>query len=235
MTFIYHEANILSRRNHHITYKWRPLFFVGRLLLFPFIWEEFRMNEKAGLRKEWMAKEAALPRNYMEASNNGIVRNLFSLPEFQRAENILFFYSIWHEPDTHEMMRRALEQKKTVALPRTYPKGVMTARRIKNLEELSPSKFGIPEPLESAMVLEPEELDLIVVPAIAFDREGYRLGHGAGYYDIYLPKTKAFTCGITRERMMVSHVPREAHDVRINCIVTEDNVLRFCGNDDSST
>ena len=185
------------------------------------------MNGKAGLRKEWMAKEAALPRGYMEASNKGISENLFSLPEFQRAENILFFYSIWHEPDTHEMMRRALEQKKTVALPRTYPKGVMTARRITSLEELSPSKFGIPEPSESATVLEPEELDLIVVPAIAFDRDGYRLGHGAGYYDIYLPRTKAFTCGITREKMLVPHVPREAHDVRVNCIVTEDNVMKF--------
>lgn len=184
-------------------------------------------SEKKMLRKEWMAKEADLPSDYAETSNIGIARNLFSLPEFQHAESILFFYSIWNEPDTHEMMRLVLGQKKTVALPRTYPRGVMTARRIASLSELTPSKFGIPEPAESATVLEPEELDFIVVPAITFDREGYRLGHGAGYYDIYLPRTKAFTCGITREKMLVTCVPRETHDIRVNCIVTEDSILRF--------
>ena len=188
---------------------------------------EKAMVHKKMLRREWMAKEAGLPPDYVKTSNTGIARNLFSLPEFQHAESILFFYSIWHEPDTHEMMRCALGQKKTVALPQTYPKGVMMARRINSLEELTPSKFGIPEPTESATVLGPEELDLIVVPAITFDREGYRLGHGAGYYDIYLPRTKAFTCGITREKMLVPRVPREAHDIRVNCIVTEDSILRF--------
>ncbi|MDR0843236.1 MAG: 5-formyltetrahydrofolate cyclo-ligase [Acidobacteriota bacterium] len=185
------------------------------------------MIEKAALRKEWMGKEAGLPEDYAVESNVGIMRNLFSLPEFQRAQKILFFYSIWHEPYTHEMMRRALTLGKTVALPRTYPKGVMTARQIACLEELTPSKFGIPEPPEIAPLLEPEELDFIVVPSITFDREGYRLGHGAGYYDIYIPQTHAFTCGIARERMLVPCVPREAHDVRVHGIVTENETLRF--------
>jgi 5-formyltetrahydrofolate cyclo-ligase len=185
------------------------------------------MSEKTVLRKRWMEREAGLPENYIAESNAGIIRNLFSLQEFQVAETVLFFYSIWSEPDTHEMIRRALELGKTVALPRTYPKGVMTARIINGFDELTPSGFGIPEPAESATVVGPDELDFIVVPAVAFDREGYRLGHGAGYYDRYLSYTRAFTCGVAREKMLVPRVPREKHDIRVNCVVTENKILRF--------
>ena len=185
------------------------------------------MSEKAELRKQWMECEAGLPENYTTESNAGIIRNLFGLQEFQSAKTVLFFYSIWNEPDTHEMIRRAFDLGKTVALPRTYPKGVMTARKIGRFDELTPSRFGIPEPAESAPVIGPDELDFIVVPAVAFDREGYRLGHGAGYYDIYLSATRAFACGVAREKMLVPRVPMEKHDVQVNCIVTENEILRF--------
>jgi 5-formyltetrahydrofolate cyclo-ligase len=185
------------------------------------------MNEKAELRKQWMAREAGLPENYITESNAGIIRNLFNLREFQNAETVLFFYSIWSEPDTHEMIRRAFDLGKTVALPKTYPKGVMTARKIEGFEELSPTKFGIPEPAESAPVVGPDELDFIVVPAVTFDNEGYRLGHGAGYYDRYLAAARAFTCGVCREKMLSPRVPREKHDIRVSCIVTENEILRW--------
>ena len=185
------------------------------------------MNEKAELRKHLMEREAGLAESYIAESNAGIITNLFSLPEFQRAETVLFFYSIWSEPDTHEMIRRAFELGKTVALPKTHSKGVMTARKIGGFEELTPSRFGIPEPAESAAVITPDELDFIVVPAVAFDRTGYRLGHGGGYYDIYLSSTSAFTCGAAREKMLVPRVPREKHDIRVSCIVTENEILRF--------
>jgi len=127
------------------------------------------MSEKAELRKLWMEQEGALSESYIAESNAGIIRNLFSLPEFQRAETVLFFYSIWSEPDTHEMIRRALDLGKTVALPKTYPKGIMQARKIAGFDELAPTRFGIPEPHESAPRIGPDELDFIVVPAVVFD------------------------------------------------------------------
>jgi 5-formyltetrahydrofolate cyclo-ligase len=185
------------------------------------------MSEKAELRKRWTEREAGLPENYIKKSNAGIIYNLLNLQEFRKAAIVLFFYSIWSEPDTHEMIRRAFDLGKIVALPKTYPKGIMIARKIAEFEELTPSGFGIPEPAESAPVIGPDELDFVVVPAVAFDREGYRLGHGAGYYDRYLSCTRAFACGIAREKMLVPCVPREKHDIRVNCIVTENEVIRF--------
>jgi 5-formyltetrahydrofolate cyclo-ligase len=185
------------------------------------------MSEKADLRKQWMEREAGLAKNYIAESNAGIIRNLFSLPEFKNAKAVLCFYSIWREPDTHEMMRKAVDLGKTVALPVTRPKGVMTARKIEGLDDLAPGRYGIAEPDESAPAVGPGELDFIVVPAVAFDRTGYRLGHGAGYYDRYLALTRAFTCGVAREKMLVSRVPREKHDIRVSCVVTENEILRF--------
>ena len=185
------------------------------------------MSEKADLRKQWMARESGLTKSYIAKSNAGIIRNLFSLEAFQRAETVLFFYSVWSEPDTHEMIRRAFDLGKTVALPKTYPKGVMTARKIEGFDELITSGFGIPEPAESSSLIAPDDLDFIVVPAVAFDRDGYRLGHGAGYYDRYLSCASAFACGVAREKMLVPRVPREKHDIRVSCIVTENEILRF--------
>jgi len=185
------------------------------------------MNEKTELRKQLIEREAGLSESYKAESNAGIIINLFSLQEFQRSENILFFYSIWNEPDTHEMILRAFKLGKTVALPKTYPKGIMSARKIGGFDELKPSRFDIPEPDESALVIKPDKLDFIVVPAVAFDRNGYRLGRGAGYYDIYLSTANAFTCGIAREKMLLTSVPREKHDIRVNCVVTENEILRF--------
>ena len=187
----------------------------------------FGMNEKAELRKLWMERESGLTEKYIAESNVGIADNLFSLQEFQNAKTVLFFYSIWNEPDTHKMIHRALGIGKTVALPKTYPRGVMTAKEIGGLDELTPTRFGIPEPSESAPVIDPNKLDFIVVPSVAFDRDGYRLGHGAGYYDIYLASTGAFTCGVAREKMLNTFVPREKHDISVNCIVTENEILRF--------
>ena len=191
--------------------------------------EFFGMSGKAELRKQLMEREAGFSKNYIAESNAGIIRNIFSLKEFQGAGTVLFFYGIRSEPDTREMMRRAFELGKTVALPKTYPKGVMSARKIVGFDELSQSRFGIPEPAESAQEIGPDELDFIVVPATALDSEGYRLGRGAGYYDRYLSYTSAFACGVVRGKMLVSRVPREKHDIRMNCVVTENEIFRFKG------
>ena len=71
----------------------------------------------------------------------------------------------------------------------------------------------------------PEKIDLVLVPALAFDKECYRLGHGGGYYDRYLPRTRAFTVGLAREKMLFDRVPREAHDVPVMLVITEKRIV----------
>ncbi len=78
----------------------------------------------------------------------------------------------------------------------------MEARAVASTKELVTTSFGLMEPLASNHVVVPEELDFIIVPALTYDLDGYRLGWGGGYYDRYLLRTRAFTAGVTRERLL---------------------------------
>ena len=100
----------------------------------------------------------------------------------------------------------------------------MNARSINSLSELQPSVRGIPAPPDTAQVMAPEYFDLILVPALMYDRAGYRIGYGGGYYDRFLSGVGAFTIGLARERLLMDRLPREAHDIAVRCIVTEEMV-----------
>jgi 5-formyltetrahydrofolate cyclo-ligase len=87
--------------------------------------------------------------------------------------------------------------------------------------------LNIPAPPDTAPIIAPEELDLVIVPALAYDSAGYRLGYGGGYYDRYLHDIPAFTVGLARERLIVGELPTEQHDIAVKCVVTEDAVRNF--------
>jgi 5-formyltetrahydrofolate cyclo-ligase len=143
------------------------------------------------------------------------------MPEFVKARVVFSYYSLGREVDTVRLLQYALDAGKTVALPVCFKGGIMEARAITDLKELTRSDYGLLEPLNSERVVLPEELDFIVVPALAYDCDGYRLGWGGGYYDRYLTKTGAFRTGIGRHRLLREQLPREAHDVPVDCVVTE--------------
>jgi 5-formyltetrahydrofolate cyclo-ligase len=184
-------------------------------------------TEKSEARARIRAEISALSAEYLAESDEGIRENLIALPEFQRAGNILFYFSIGREPDTRGLLRRALDLGKTVALPVTTADGSMTARAVTDVSDLAVRNLGIPEPDESRPPLEPGELDMIIVPAVAFDRGGYRLGRGGGYYDRYLARSRAVSVGLARAKLLQEGVPRETHDLPVNFVVTETGVFRI--------
>ena len=181
--------------------------------------------DKKAFRKEVLGKIEALSEEYIASSNEGIYENFISLPEFESAKNIFAYISEKREPDTVRIIEKALELKKTVALPVSYDGGVMVPKVIKSLDELEIGKFGIPAPKESAPVLNDEDIDLIIVPAVTFDKNGYRLGRGGGYYDRFLEKSDAFSVGLGREEL-ICDVPLESHDMSVKCLVTEKKAYK---------
>lgn len=187
----------------------------------------FMKEAKRALRDAVNGAIAALSTDYIEKSNLGLFARMTTLPEYERAGTIFAFYSVAREPDTLRIIEHALSLGKTVALPICDKGGIMHAHVIERLSDAVPAMLGIPAPSRSAPRLSPEALDFIIVPALAFDRDGYRIGYGGGYYDRYLPQTKAFCAGIGRAALLQSAVLREAHDRRVSCVVTEDEVLRF--------
>ena len=137
----------------------------------------------------------------------------------------MLYCSVKREPATMEIAKAALSAGKAVAFPFCYRGGIMEARIIHNLGELQPSMLGIPAPPRSAPVIAADELDMIIVPALAYDFSGYRIGYGGGYYDRYLSTTPALTVGIARERLMKDNIPVQPHDIAVRCIVTEERVI----------
>ena len=181
--------------------------------------------DKKTFRKSVLAEIEALPADYIEASNAGIRDNFSALPEFQKAHTIFAYISVGREPDTAGIIKAALDAGKTVALPVSLDGGIMQPRCIHSLSELVPGKFGIPAPPENAPIIDSGEINLIIVPAVTFDRRGFRLGRGGGYYDRFLQGSGAFSVGLGRERL-IRPVPLEPHDMSVDCLVTESGVYR---------
>jgi len=179
---------------------------------------------KEELRKEISKEIAALPDSYISASNSGLLRHVIIMKEFVAARNIFIYFSVEREPDTRELIKTAFSMGKTVALPYCYRKGIMEARVVGSLDELHPAILGIPAPPDTAPVIAPEELDLIIVPALAFDAQHYRLGYGGGYYDRYLQNIPAYTVGLTRALLIKDKLPRETHDIAVDCVITESGI-----------
>ncbi|MCL2201132.1 MAG: 5-formyltetrahydrofolate cyclo-ligase [Oscillospiraceae bacterium] len=180
---------------------------------------------KTELRKTVCHEIDSLTSEYIQHSNSGIFSNITSLEEFISARCIMLFYSIGREPDTLKIADAAFEAGKTVAFPFCFHGGTMEARVISSLSEMKPAILGIPAPTESKVILPPDEIDFILVPALTYDKSRYRLGYGGGYYDRYLENNAAFTAGICRHRLIREEVPKEPHDIAVKCLVTEEKIF----------
>ena len=180
---------------------------------------------KAQLRKQIIDEISALPDDYVFTSNKGLLQQVMSLEEFAAARNIMMYYSVKREPGTQGIAESALSMGKTVAFPFCFRGGIMQARAITSLSEMRPAMLGIPAPPDAAREIAASELDLIIVPALAYDGRGYRIGYGGGYYDRYLQDVRAFTVGLARERLMKDKLLVEPHDIAVKCIVTEERII----------
>lgn len=188
----------------------------------------FSMKEdKRLLRERTFEKIDGLSEDYIRESDGRIFGYVTELREFKEAENIFVYYSTGREPDTIKLIELSLKLGKAVYVPRIVSKGIMEAARLRTLSSAVNGKFRIPTAPEGAEVLPPHMIDLAVVPAVAFDKEGYRLGYGGGYYDRFLGGLRACTVGLARGRILMERVPREAHDISVDYVVTEDGVLKI--------
>lgn len=131
------------------------------------------------------------------------------------------YCAIAPEPDITPVLQEILKQGKTLLLPKCESSGIMTARIINDLAELTPGAFGIKEPPEESTVFPPEEIDLILVPGLAFDRKCHRLGRGKGYYDRFLSGQR--TMGICL--CLLPAIPVEEHDKPMDAVMTENEIL----------
>ncbi|MCX5776563.1 MAG: 5-formyltetrahydrofolate cyclo-ligase [Candidatus Firestonebacteria bacterium] len=159
-----------------------------------------------------------------------IMKKLFSLPEVKRAKNIMFYISFNNEVVTHNMIAKALRQKKEVLVPITDIKTkCITLSRISEFPgRLKKTKFGVLEPeRKSCNIFRERKIDVIVVPGLGFDQNCNRIGYGGGFYDKLLgEKVKAFNIGIAFNIQLIKNLPIEKHDISLDLVITEKRIIR---------
>lgn len=182
--------------------------------------------EKKELRLQVREELSALSRSELVRGDNALFARFLALPQVEAAEIIFAFWGIpGKEPDTARLIRELVRRGKTVGLPRMLPGRRMEVRRCDPDRPLVKVSFGISEPGEDCPLIQREDIDLTLVPAVCYDRRGFRLGFGGGYYDRWLEHFSGVTVGLCREAVLQDRVPTEAHDAKVGILLTEGESL----------
>jgi 5-formyltetrahydrofolate cyclo-ligase len=128
-----------------------------------------------------------------------------------------------NEADTKTIFADLLSRGVTVAIPRAE-NGKLVLRRVMSIKDFTRGSYGILEPRKSCAVISADQVDLFIVPGIAFDKDGYRLGRGKGYYDKLLTGVHADIIGLAFDIQVVAEVPHFSYDVPMTAVVTESYV-----------
>lgn len=180
-------------------------------------------TEKAALR--WAVKGYTITPEEKAESDRLLLERFLALPQVTEAASLLLFYGMGGEPDTERLLEPLFAAGKTVALPHCLPGGKLEARRYLGASRLTPGPYNIPEPDGSCPVIPRDSFDVILIPNLCCDRACYRLGHGGGYYDRYLPGFSGVTIALCRDKLLQPRLPVEAHDLPVGLVVTESERL----------
>ncbi|MBI4436243.1 MAG: 5-formyltetrahydrofolate cyclo-ligase [Candidatus Omnitrophica bacterium] len=152
-----------------------------------------------------------------------IEKKLFQRREFRRSHTVMFYVSLPEEVDTYRMIRLALRLGKRVVVPSLEGRRIRPAEVLDFKKDLSPQRFGILEPRSGRRrLVSSREIDLVVVPGIAFDAKGNRLGRGGGYYDRFLKRFKGRIplIGLAFRFQRVIKLPTSLRDVPVSAVIT---------------
>lgn len=169
-------------------------------------------NEKSTLRRELLSlrKSTGCKSISMEM--------LEKYPEFVSAKTVFCYVSAHGEVDTHNLIEELLK-KKTVVVPYCVDKdGHMAACPIESMNDLTEGSFGIPEPV-SPQEFPKHKIDFVIVPGVAFDEDGYRLGYGKGYYDRFLSGIFPYKLGICQREFYLKKIPHGEYDIKMNSVL----------------
>jgi 5-formyltetrahydrofolate cyclo-ligase len=177
---------------------------------------------KAALRRQIGAALAGMSPEKRRADSAKICAGLRELPLWQQAGSVLLFAPMPAEPDIWPLLTEAMRAGKTAALPR-FAAAIQNyvAARVQDLPgDVVPGHFGIREPAARCQEIPLSSFDLVLVPGVAFDQQGHRLGRGRGFYDRLLAEVRGVKCGIAFAEQMAGKVPAGPLDVPLDLIVT---------------
>ncbi len=182
---------------------------------------------KKKMRADIKEKRAAIPKNLKASYDKKICNKLLNLWAVRETKTFLCYVSTPIEVDTLCFIDALLESGKRVAVPRCVEgKAEMNFYFINSLEELSPGAFGVLEPNENVeSKLTQTENTICIVPAFMFDKNGYRLGYGKGYYDRYLSRYKGLTIGICYDENITDELFHGKFDRSVDLVLSEKRII----------
>lgn len=188
------------------------------------------VKDKSQIRKEVIARRDSISEELKKTKDSKIRDTLFELPEFKSSRVVLLYASFKSEADTFELIKYCLSNGKSVVLPKVdKTAGGLLLYEIKDLKELVRGHFGVPEPsVTEERRRDISEIDIVIVPGVAFDEQCNRLGYGKGFYDKLLFGKKCRTIALAYEEQIVESIPSEPHDVKIGRIITDKRTIN-CG------
>ena len=190
-------------------------------------------DDKKALRRKILDERKNINIVKKEEMDNKILDKLYESEYYRKSKKIFIYISYDSEINTKGIINKALEDNKKVYVPRTeFKNRLMDAVEIMSLDNLVESDFGILEPSIKEPHIDPNELDLIVVPGVAFDKQGGRVGYGAGFYDRYFNKISEDNVGriiklaLAYEFQTLDKVPMNDQDIPVDFIITENEFIR---------
>lgn len=177
---------------------------------------------KKSIRKELLEKRDLLKKQEVIEKSREIKEKVSLMPEFINAKTIAFYVSFNKEVFTHSMIKELLGEKRILAPKVTRRK--IDFYEINNFNELKPGKFNILEPVNLNKVSY-DKIDLVIVPGVAFDKKGHRIGYGYGMYDRLLKRIECKKIGLAFDLQIVTKIPKERFDVAVDKIITEKEVI----------
>ncbi|NTW29019.1 MAG: 5-formyltetrahydrofolate cyclo-ligase [Coriobacteriia bacterium] len=184
--------------------------------------------EKRVLRAQARAVRDALSPEARASAADLVARALSALPELATARVVLVYAALPAELDLTPAIAAFRARGVTIAYPRVEPDGVLGIHAVARESELVSGPFGLVEPAADAPRVAPEDLDAVIVPAIAYDSCGLRLGYGGGYYDRLLPTLRpgCIRIGAVFDEQLLTEIPAEPHDQGVDLVVTPTRVIR---------
>lgn len=181
------------------------------------------MSEKKELRAKGKDILSELHGAERENKVKQIHQALFNSKSYQNASVIGCTISQEHEIDTTPIIKQAWKDGKTIAVPKCNPKQKeLIFRTLTSFDQLETVYFGLKEPMEQETEeVDKERIDLMLVPGLIFDRRGYRIGYGGGFYDRYLANYNQTTIALATEEQLIDQVPNDSYDIPVQHFITE--------------
>ena len=191
------------------------------------------MNKK-DFRSLMLKKRNDLSKDYIDQANKSISKNFLDLDLYKSSQNIFIFVSYKKEIHTHEIIKTALKEGKNIYIPIVNRKTMlMDVSHLHSFDDLKENYMGILEPVkEDYDIVDPNIIDLVITPGLAFDKAGYRIGYGGGFYDKFFASltNNPIKMGIGYDKQLVESVVHDSNDKPLDYFLSEKGLYKLGGN-----